>query len=203
MFTLILIDPKEELYLAWKEAFSNFPEVEIRHGYFEEVEEFDCMVSAANSFGLMDGGVDLAIINHFGAEVEEKVQRVIIDEYYGEQSVVTSFIIPVGNPRNQYIAHTPTMRVPKPIIGTDNVYKAMKAMLEAVDRFNKADSSGAPLQRILCPGFGTSTGRMPVKEAARQMAVAYKGFVTPIRTINWQIAQNRHFDVSFGWKGMR
>ena len=41
---------------AWKERFHSYDEVIIENDYFENLPEFDCMVSAANSFGLMDGG---------------------------------------------------------------------------------------------------------------------------------------------------
>ncbi|MEO1452058.1 MAG: macro domain-containing protein, partial [Bacteroidota bacterium] len=79
MFTLTLIDPKPEMYQAWLEAFAAHPEVNKACGYFQDVPAFDCMVSAANSFGLMDGGVDLAITNFFGTQLEQRVQQHIID----------------------------------------------------------------------------------------------------------------------------
>ena len=61
-FELILVDPNKELCEAWEEKFGDYPNVKIRNDYFEKLETYDCMVSAANSFGLiMDGGVDLAI----------------------------------------------------------------------------------------------------------------------------------------------
>ena len=50
--------------------------------------------------------------------------------------VGTSFIIPTKNKAHPFLAHTPTMRVPININGTDNVYISMKAMLEAVYRWN-------------------------------------------------------------------
>jgi O-acetyl-ADP-ribose deacetylase (regulator of RNase III) len=67
------------------------------NGRFEELEEFDCMVSAANSFGLMDGGVDLAIFCYFGVELMDRVQERIIRGYLGEQHVGTSLIVETGN----------------------------------------------------------------------------------------------------------
>lgn len=39
------------------------------------------------------------------------------------------FIEGAGDEDHPYLAHTPTMRVPKPITGTDNVYNAMRTML--------------------------------------------------------------------------
>ena len=65
-FKLILVDLKPALCTAFQKYFSGLPSVEIVNGYFEELPEFDCMVSAGNSFGLMDGGVDAAIIRFFG-----------------------------------------------------------------------------------------------------------------------------------------
>lgn len=58
---LILVDPIAELCDAWREAFGRFEAVSVVRGYFEDLGTYDCMVSAGNSFGLMDGGVDLAM----------------------------------------------------------------------------------------------------------------------------------------------
>ena len=58
---LILVDPNERVCDAWAQTFAPFPEVSIVCGRFETLAEFDCVVSAANSFGLIDGGVDLAM----------------------------------------------------------------------------------------------------------------------------------------------
>jgi len=66
---LILVDPKSALCMAWHKYFDSLPNIDIVNGYFEQLPEFDCMVSAANSFGLMDGGVDLAITRYFGGSL--------------------------------------------------------------------------------------------------------------------------------------
>lgn len=71
---LILVDPNEALCREWRTAFANSRGVSIVCGRFEQLPEFDCMVSAANSFGLMDGGVDLAITRFFGAQLMQRVQ---------------------------------------------------------------------------------------------------------------------------------
>jgi O-acetyl-ADP-ribose deacetylase (regulator of RNase III) len=51
---------------------------------FEDLPKFDCIVSAANSFGLMDGGIDYAISTFFGWDLQRRVQKVIIEEYLGD-----------------------------------------------------------------------------------------------------------------------
>ncbi|MEM6803516.1 MAG: macro domain-containing protein [Bacteroidota bacterium] len=197
MIQLTLVDPKLDLCNYWEEEFQEFPEVEVVCGYFESIKDFDCMVSAANSFGLMDGGVDLAIINFFGEELEKRVQRYIIENYFGEQPVGTSFLIDTKNEKHPFIAHTPTMRTPMAITGTDYVYLAMKAILEIVWKHNTADSS-QKIEKILCPGLGTATGRMPPKEAARQMKLAYKNFKSPPQSIDWRYAAKRQQEIKYG-----
>jgi O-acetyl-ADP-ribose deacetylase (regulator of RNase III) len=193
---LILVDPKMTLCDAWKSYFGDLPNYEVVNGYFERLPEFDCMVSAANSFGLMDGGVDLAIIRYFGYELESRVQKRILAEWRGEQPVGTSMIVETMHEKHSFIAHTPTMRIPMDITHTDNVYKAMWAMLVAVDRHNQ--SAERKIETVAVPGLGTATGQMPAKEAARQMALAYKNFLNPPRSITWNYASDRHIQIRFG-----
>jgi len=193
---LILVDPNEAVCDAWEIAFEQFPDVSIVRDRFEALPEFDCMVSAANSFGLMDGGVDLAITRFFGVQLMERVQAHILDEYLGEQPIGTSFVIETGHPRHPFLAHTPTMRVPMPISSTDNVYAAMWAMMLAVRRHNR--SSSTKIRKVACPGLGTATGRVAPREAARQMALAYRWYVCPLAGIDWPTAEGRQAMVARG-----
>lgn len=119
---LILVDPNAELCESWANAFQEFDNVEVVNDRFQSLLEFDCMVSAANSYGLMDGGVDLAIINFFGPELQTVVQEHIMEHYYGEQPVGTSFIARTINVNHRFVAHTPTMRILMNIAGTEAVY---------------------------------------------------------------------------------
>ena len=195
-FRLILVDPKPALCVAFQEYFRGLPDVEIVVGRFEQLPAFDCMVSAANSFGLMDGGVDAAITRFFGDALMQRVQRRILDEYLGEQNVGTSLIVETGHPKHPYIAHTPTMRVPLEITRTDNVYRAMWAMLLAVRQHNR--KSERPIRLLACPGLGTHVGRVPLPEAARQMSLAYRNFLKPPSGIDWEYAAIRQKEVRYG-----
>ncbi len=196
-FNLILVDPKIKLCQTWEKAFENHPRVSIVHGYFEKVEEYDCLISPANSFGIMDGGIDLAIIRYFGRQLQDHVQAVIKEDYYGEQPVGTSFIVKTNHPKHPYLAHTPTMRVPMDITGTDHVYKAMLAMLQAVSNHNKKAAATERIKTVLCPGLGTATGRILPKEAARQMELAYKYFKMPSFPV-WQYLFERQRMIGYG-----
>ncbi len=188
---LILVDPNLALCDAFTIAFQGLPNVEIVHRYFEQLPEFDCMVSAANSFGLMDGGVDAAITAYFGSQLMFRVQERILNEYLGEQPVGTSMIVETAHATHPYIAHTPTMRVPMDIAMTDNVYIAMWAMLLAVHHHNR-QSIDKPINIVACPGLGTASGRVPYQQAAQSMVLAYKNFLNPPKNIHWGYASERH-----------
>lgn len=177
---LILCDTNKALCYAWQSVFSHEKDVEIINSNFEDVESYDCIVSLGNSFGLMDGGIDAAIIDCFGTDLMLRVQNKIKKEYYGEQPVGTCLIVKTGNKAHPYLAHTPTMRIPHNISGTDNVYNAMRAMLIATKK-------NGTINTVLCPGLGTCTGMMLPEIAAACMYLAYQHVINP-QPINWKNA---------------
>ena len=193
---LILADINPAMCRMWEKHFANLPDVSIHQGYFEDIPQFDCMVSAANSFGLMDGGVDMAISRFFGWDLQTRVQTRIILEWYGEQPVGTSMIVETKHLKHPFIAHTPTMRVPTPIGRTDYPYVAMWAMLCAVANHNK--TADHKINTVVCPGLGTGVGAVPVTSAARQMGLAYKNFLTPPIQIDWRYADQRQNALGLG-----
>ncbi len=193
---LRLVDPNLPLVREWRTHFEGLPNVECMQGRFEQLDAFDCMVSPANSFGIMDGGVDAAITRYFGHDLMLAVQKRVVEEFLGEQPVGTSMIVETGHAAHPFLAHTPTMRVPMPISRTDCVYVAMWAMLLAVRRHNL--QSDRPMSIVACPGFGTGIGQVPMQEAARQMALAYRHFLHPPRAITWQFATARQDAIGRG-----
>jgi O-acetyl-ADP-ribose deacetylase (regulator of RNase III) len=184
------------LCAAFQQHFNYLPNVEIVNNYFEWLPDFDCMVSPANSFGMMDGGIDAAIIRFFGHSLMARVQRRILEDYLGEQPVGTSMIVETGHHKHPFLAHTPTMRVPMIIAGTDIPYIAMWAMLLAVRQHNQ--HARQKINTIACPGLGTGIGRVPYTEAARQMALAYDHFLYPPKSLNCIVAAERQLQI---WEG--
>ena len=195
-FQLILTAPNLPLYVAFQERFSQFAAVSVIGECFEWIPTFDCLVSPANSFGMMDGGIDAAITQFFGLPLERKVKARILEDYLGEQPVGTSIIVETDHPKHPFIAHTPTMRVPMSIKGTDVPYAAMWAMLLTVRQHNR--TSKRQIKSVVCPGLGTGIGQVPYAEAARQMATAYDHFLYPPKTINTFVAASRQLRI---WEG--
>lgn len=189
-FKLVLCDFSEGLCAEWKKAFEEYPEVEIKYGRFEDVD-YDCVVSPANSFGLMDGSIDEAIAMKFGQQMVDRVQAMIIDKYGGEQPVGTSEIVLADEDGEKFVAVTPTMIIPELISGTNNVYMAMKAMLLAVEAHNKRPFV-KQIKTVVCSGFGTGAGRVPFPLAARDMANAYDSFIHRPKKLSWQFGLIRY-----------
>jgi len=84
---LILVDRGKEFCDVLRWQFRSHPEVQVVCGRFEDLPSFDCVATAGNSFGLMDAGMDLAVVRFFGHHVMECIQKRILEDYLGEQPV--------------------------------------------------------------------------------------------------------------------
>ena len=193
---LWLIHPKAEMCDAFRERFEGMPRVTVMQSRFEDLPPHDCFVTAANAFGIMNAGIDAAVIRMHGPQLMKRIQHRIMDEYLGEQPIGTSFIEPTGNPEYPFIAHSPTMRVPGSIEGTDKVYTATWASLIAVYR-HKATTEDK-INSVVFPAMGAGFGGVPYPEVARQMAAAYKHYLSPPHRMEWDMVARRqktiHYD---------
>lgn len=180
---MILAAPVPVLADAFERYFSGLPNIEVHRGPFESVGKFDAMVSAANSFGLMDGGVDLAISEFFGWQLMHRVQERIAMDFLGEQSVGTAFTIHTGNNDHPWLIHAPTMRVPEITAGTDSTYRATWAALLAIHQHNKA--AERKIESVIFPGMGTGCGMVLPNSAAQQMALAWQHFTGMVIPLTW------------------
>jgi O-acetyl-ADP-ribose deacetylase (regulator of RNase III) len=187
-------DTSEEIRWAARDT----PDLEVFLGSFESVPSFDCVATAGNSFGLMDAGMDLAVLKFFGIELQTRIQKKILEEFYGEQPVGTAFLVETGRVDHPFVAHAPTMRVPMNISGTDHVYLATWATLIAVGLHNK--SAKRKIETLVCPAFGAGTGGMSGVEVGFQMKLAWQHFKKPPTVINPSFAQQRQDAIHYGGK---
>jgi O-acetyl-ADP-ribose deacetylase (regulator of RNase III) len=158
---------------------SDCPAVEAIVGdYFQRPA--DALVSPANSFGIMDGGLDLAIRDQLGFSVESRIQQAILEKHHGELPVGCAEIVATNDPRWRYLVAAPTMRVPEPIPFTINAYLAFRAILVAVENFNKGLGK-REIDSLVCCGLGTGIGKVSANKCAMQMRMAYQVMKTPSR----------------------
>jgi O-acetyl-ADP-ribose deacetylase (regulator of RNase III) len=160
----------EELAAAWRAAFKGVVEVKISSGDILSGHA-DALVSPANSFGYMDGGLDLVYSMKLGWHLEQRVREVLVAQWDGELPVGCAVIVPTDHDRFPWLISAPTMRVPMRVADTAHAFLAFRAILRAVNAHNATEQP--PIRTLRCPGLGTGEGRMPPTRCARQMRRAW------------------------------
>lgn len=186
---LILADRNPAMIEAWKSAFSDLVTTGIVriiscNDIVDLVPDAMAIVSPANSFGDLSGGVDLAYKRIFGVELEERLRLEIQHKWNGEVPVGCAAVIPLSGGKGKYFISAPTMRVPQNVSKSSNAYLSFRAALFAC---MKQNLQGA----VLCPGLCTSIGRMSQDVAARQMREAYDDV-----TLRWNNKQRAPLTLS-------
>ena len=170
---LILIDRKQDLVSAWEEHFQNLPQVSVQQGSIFDIT-CDALVSPANSFGYMDGGLDLQISRKLGWHVQDRLQELIRNKHHGELLVGMAEIVDTDNPSVPFVISAPTMRVPMVLRDSINVYLATRAVLLLILHGYLQDGRSVKdvVNTVAFPGMGTGVGRVPPRICAKQMKAA-------------------------------
>ncbi len=192
---LIFTDLRQDVVSAWEEHFQGYPQVSVKSGSIFEVD-CDALVSPANSFGYMDGGLDMQISQFFGWHVQERLQEVIRDKHHGELLVGDAEIVPTDNSRIPFVISAPTMRVPMILSDTVNVYLATRAVILLVlhGHFLDGRAVSEDVRTVAVPGMGTGVGRILPDTCARQMKAAVDDVLLGNSTFpsSWHEAQTKH-----------
>ena len=181
---LILTSVDEPLAAAWETHCGEFASV--HRGSILDCE-CDAVVSPANSFGFMDGGIDLIYSRFFGWHVQERLQELIRAKHHGELLVGAAEIVATDHPRIPWLIAAPTMRVPMILSESVHPYLAARAVfLLARQR--------PEIRTVAMPGLGTGVGQVAPETCARQVRAAIEDVVlgrTPFPA-SWDEAQERH-----------
>lgn len=174
---ITLIDFNEPLVAYWNEVFKDEPRVTAEARDYFEIPA-DAMVSPANSFGIMDGGIDLAIRNELGMKVEERLRERIANRFHGEMPVGAAQIVETLHPKWKFLISAPTMRTPGNVRDTVNAYSAFRAVLLEIRAWNQSSpmgllEHGAEIKTVVCCGLGTGCGHMTYSRCAVQMKAAW------------------------------
>lgn len=169
-----LRDRNAGLAEQWSRFFAEIPEFEVSVGDIFAGPKADAIVSPANSFGFMDGGIDAVYLDRFHPQIQYRLQERIQKYFYGELPVGQATILATGDTDYPYLISAPTMRVPGVVKNTVNAYLAFRAVLIAVKKWNVSANTEPPINSVLCPGLGTAIGQIPYFACAKQMYEAYK-----------------------------
>lgn len=176
---IVLTDKLQPLTRAWGEVFAEHDSIEVIEGDFFE-RDADAMVSPANSFGIMDGGLDLAIRAALGGQIQSAVQKVILEKHHGELHVGAAEVVETNHARWPLLVVAPTMRIPESVANTLNAYLAFRAILLAVRQHN-ASAAAQKIKSLLVPGLATGVGAMDARRCAAQMRMAFDQVRQPAR----------------------
>lgn len=159
---------------ALSRAFERVEDVTVTNASIFDVPVAEAIVSPANSFAYLDGGID-GVYGLRWPWMQGVIQKAIQDSHYGELPVGQALVVPIHMPAKEgdynWFISAPTMRVPMDIRGTVNAYLAFRAALIAASGFDS----------ITCPGMGTAVGRLSPEIAATQMLTAYRQVIQGVR----------------------
>lgn len=181
MLKVFLIGKQKDLVKAWEKELHQFPDVFCIEGDILDLAE-GCIVSPANSYGYMDGGIDRYYVEFFGQKVQQELQIAI--QIYCKKNrefqylpVGASVLVETGHLKIPYMIAAPTMISPGPV-GKENSFFAMSAVL------NCAWANRDKIKNIYCPGLATGIGKVPHKLAANEMATAYRKWFRKIQQLS-------------------
>lgn len=183
MIQFILFDNNKAIVKSFKKQFQDVPEFQVRLCDVVELirsGEIDIIISPANSFGFMDGGIDEIYMEQFNGIQEVVINK--IDSYNVKDKYLRTYL-PVGSstlvPTNDkdcpYLLSTPTMRIPQTIRNTDNVYYAFSSILHSTRNINDIFKNKDKVT-IAVPGLGTGVGKITSDECASDMKRAFMDF---------------------------
>ncbi|MGO4724046.1 MULTISPECIES: macro domain-containing protein [unclassified Inquilinus] len=193
---VVLAARENRLADAWEKTFIDVAEVTVHRGSIFDVA-CDAVVSPANSYGFMDGGIDALYVDRFGIEVQTRLRRLILDRHHGELLVGSAEVVETGNLAQPFLIAAPTMRVPM-VLGpeTINPYLATRAVLLLARHgaFPTGEPLSDRLRTIAFPGMGTGVGRVPADISARQMRIAIDEVLLGRHQMptSWAEASERH-----------
>jgi hypothetical protein len=145
----------EPLASAWQRHCGSLPNVTVHCGSILDLS-VDAVVSPANSFGFMDGGVDHLYSQHFGWGLQKQLQEQIRAHHHGELLVGAAEIVETQNLAIPFLIAAPTMRCSdgarqfgQPVSGGQSRAPARKARVFSFRRAGRGtDFNGRDLNCI-------------------------------------------------------
>ena len=162
---LHFVDTSNDLIAELRRVFAGVDDVACSDGDILAVAR-NAIVSPANSYGFMDGGIDAAYSAFFGPSLQIAVQEAINRRPEGYLPVGASLAVRTGHDRIPFLIVAPTMRTPEEV-PSENCYRAMRAVL----RLMRSEPEVG--REVFCPGLASGIGNVAPAEVAEQIFRAY------------------------------
>jgi len=172
----------EPLYQAWQRWCGDLSFVKVHHGSIFDAPA-DAIVSPANSFGFMDGGIDRLYLERIGLSIQDRVQNQIRENHGGELLVGAATMVETEDSEFPFLIAAPTMRVPMPVESSINAFLAARAIFLLIRDgvIPCGQYAGQPVREyvksITVPGLATGVGRMSPVQCAKQVRAAIEDVV--------------------------
>ncbi len=154
----------------------------IKNGRIESIKDlqYDVVISPANSFGELQGGIDMAYYINLGRnDLQEYIYNIIKTNYHGEILIGQYCIVNLQKMQMQkfkeirytkpnYLVLAPTMTVPMNLVNSRNAYYYMYAVLSCMDVLLEKTA----MRTVMCPVPCIGVGEMPLPMALFQMETA-------------------------------
>jgi len=174
---LILCSVDPGLKKAWEKSCGDLDFIEIFHGSILDTK-CDAIVSPANSYGFMDGGLDALYMDYFGSSIQTKVRKQIYLHHHGELIVGMSDVVETNDHKIPFLIIAPTMRVPMKLRDSINPYLAARSVfiLQRYGVFlsgkHKGKNVSDLVRSIALPGLCTGVGGISYSTCAHQVREA-------------------------------
>ena len=169
-FSLHLVDCDPAVHDALRAGFAGCEAVQVTEGDLLAVAE-NTVVSPANAYGFMDGGIDALYLQRFGPGLQRRLHELIARLPHGYLPVGEAVVIETRDSHIPWMIVAPTLFNARDGSGVAEVERAMAAILRRAHRNRRV------IRRVYCPGLGTGVGRLDPERAAQAMAAGYQAFL--------------------------
>ena len=170
MNKIIFYDINKNMCLAWEKQFKDIEEVEVKNISFKDIKA-TYVVTAGNSYGIMTGGLDLAVRNYFGYKIQDIIQEVLFFRYRHKLEVGDNIVVKTNDIDKQYLVYAATMEIPSRI-NKEVIYDVT---------YNILKSCYLKEGNIAICGLGVGTGHVPYEDAALENYKAYTKYLKKIK----------------------